>query len=714
MSFLDRFTIRQVVTAGMLGLIALALAPSINTLFSLGDIKSTIAITQERSLPFSQTITSLRLALQELDNAQLRYLHEPEAQTEREKDIEARFRRLHILVAKLRFGSEARDYQAVRAKMAGKLAEDEVVVPADVLPEQAANLGHLARRISEAETGFARLREAHREELGLMVGTGAQARPINVVASDLLVDFRLWVSGMEQVVEYNAHFDGNLDPAVSLLGKTIAVYRPENAGIARALKSAERLQERIFALARSINASEGEQKAEIFNNQGKSDFKRYETALASLIGQARQVADIAQTRVKESLGEFHKIGADVFRLTDLIEAEARRGSDAAVTTAGTTIHDTVRLTWIAVALIATLAPLFGTLIGSSILGPIGRMAKATQAVAGGQADIAVPGTTRRDELGQMGRALQIFQQNIAETQRLRAEQAEQEKRLALRKAEEMEMLAQNFERSVLGIVENVAGAAGAMQGQAASFLDSAHRTSGQATEVASTATETASNVRSVAVATEELSATVRDIAGQTAGALRLTEDATRRAHESVQIMASLDQIVAQIGEVVGVINQIASQTNLLALNATIEAARAGEAGRGFAVVASEVKALASQTSRATDDIAGKIDAVKAATSDAVRAIREINEVIPQIGEVSSIISDAMSEQDRATQDIASNVEQAARGVEDVTRVITSVARVTEQNGKAADGLLTSAETLRAQSTTLKNEVSTFLARIRAA
>ena len=713
MAFLDRFTIRQVVATGLLGLIALALAPAAKMLFSLSDIEKTIAVTQSRTVPLGATIASLRITLQELDNTQLRYLHEPDAKADREREIESGFRRLHILVAKLRFGTEAADYKAERAKFSGKLPDDDVIVPLNVMPGQSAALADLARRIGEAQAGFGRLRDAHREELALYVGSGADARLINVVAADILVDFRGWVGELEQAVLYEARFSGNIDASASLLGKTIAIYKTEHPDISRSLKTAERLQVRIFNLVRSINERTSVQKVGIYEEQAKPDIRRYETALGNLIEQARASSQTANANVKVALDAFHKVGAEVFRLTDLIETEAKAESDAAAAQSRATIRNTIEVTWVVLGLIAVLAMLFGVLIGYCVLKPIGDMARATEAVAGGQPDVQVPGATRRDQLGQMGRALQVFQQNIAETRRLRVAQADQETMQAARKAEEMETLAQNFETSVLGIVERVAGAAVAMQGQAASFLDTTQQTSGQATQVASAAMQTAANVRSVAVATDELSASVRDISERTTGALHLTEEATRRAQESVQIMVSLDHIVGQIGEVVGVISQIASQTNLLALNATIEAARAGEAGRGFAVVASEVKALASQTSRATDDIAQKINAVQLAANNATRAISDINDVIPRIGEVSMTISDAMNEQDQATQDIATNVDQAARGVEDVTEVITQMARIAGQNGEEAGSLLVSAQQLQSQSNLLKGEVSTFLARIRA-
>ena len=129
---------------------------------------------------------------------------------------------------------------------------------------------------------------------------------------------------------------------------------------------------------------------------------------------------------------------------------------------------------------------------------------------------------------------------------------------------------------------------------------------------------------------------------------------------------SLAQAAQKIGEVVRLINDIASQTNLLALNATIEAARAGEAGKGFAVVAIRGQGLATQTARATDEIAEQVTAMQRATQDCVGAIERIDGTIGRMNEISTSIAAAMEEQGAATQEIARNVEQAARGTADVS------------------------------------------------
>jgi len=184
-----------------------------------------------------------------------------------------------------------------------------------------------------------------------------------------------------------------------------------------------------------------------------------------------------------------------------------------------------------------------------------------------------------------------------------------------------------------------------------------------------------------------------------------------RTNERVHALAEAAQ---KIGDVVKLINDIASQTNLLALNATIEAARAGEAGKGFAVVASEVKSLATQTAKATEDIASQVAAIQGATGGAVVAIRGIGTTIGEVKAIATTIASAVEEQGAATQEIARNVQQAASGTAEVSNNIGGVTQAANDTGAAAGQVLSASQDLARQGEVLRGEVSQFLANIRAA
>ena len=171
----------------------------------------------------------------------------------------------------------------------------------------------------------------------------------------------------------------------------------------------------------------------------------------------------------------------------------------------------------------------------------------------------------------------------------------------------------------------------------------------------------------VATSAEEMSSSIQEISAQLQEALRVAADATNQADSTVQLMDELGSSSLEIGEIVKVITNIAEQTNLLALNATIEAARAGDAGKGFAVVAHEVKQLASQTAKATEEIADKIKGVQDRTGNAVLSIRSISEVIEQINTISTSIAGAVEEQNAAIAEIARSASEASRGTEEVSR-----------------------------------------------
>jgi len=355
----------------------------------------------------------------------------------------------------------------------------------------------------------------------------------------------------------------------------------------------------------------------------------------------------------------------------------------------------------------------GFWIGSRVAAPINALTGAMTRLAGGDISGDIPARHRHDEIGEMSGAVQVFQDNAIEMERLRREQAAAEARALAAKKATMSELADSFESSVKTVVENVSAAAVQLQTQAQTISALADDTSGKSSAVASATDQATANVQTVASAAEELSGSIAEISRQVSDASRIAGEAVAEAKETDQTIHGLAAAVQEIGNVTKLIQDIAGQTNLLALNATIEAARAGEAGRGFAVVAGEVKNLAGQTAKATDDIAQQISSVQQSTEAAVGAIRKISETILRIDEISTGIASAVEEQTAATDEIARNVQEASRGTTEVAAHIGGVTQAAEEVGTGAQSLLAAARQLSDQSAFLRQEVDGFIARIRA-
>jgi methyl-accepting chemotaxis protein len=264
------------------------------------------------------------------------------------------------------------------------------------------------------------------------------------------------------------------------------------------------------------------------------------------------------------------------------------------------------------------------------------------------------------------------------------------------------------------IITALSTASGELETTARALSDNAGNTTRLATVVANASEDASNNVQSVASATEELASSVREISTQVQESNRIALSAVKQADETDARINALSQAANRIGDVIKLITSVAEQTNLLALNATIEAARAGDAGRGFAVVAQEVKALASQTAKATDEIGIQIAGMQTATQEAVGSLKLISSTIGKISEITSAISAAIEEQGAATQEISGNIQRTADGTSHVADTIAEVSQGANQTGAASSQLLSSAKQLSDSTSSLQAEIDGFLKSIAAA
>ena len=269
-------------------------------------------------------------------------------------------------------------------------------------------------------------------------------------------------------------------------------------------------------------------------------------------------------------------------------------------------------------------------------------------------------------------------------------------------------LAHNFEDKVGGIIEAVATDSIELETSAKSLTQVASATSGNATSVAAATEQASSNVASVSSAAEELSASIANIEHLANESFKASSEAVAETKLSMDRMLDLNTAIHRINEITNLITAIAGQTNLLALNATIEAARAGEAGKGFSVVATEVKSLATETTKATEDIRAQVSEILGKSDATVQSIEKVGTVIGNVNSLSRDTAESVSQQKQAIDEIARNVDQASAGTSEISRNISSISDGALKTGSSAEEVLEAATRLSSGSRNLKDSVRSFL------
>ncbi len=363
---------------------------------------------------------------------------------------------------------------------------------------------------------------------------------------------------------------------------------------------------------------------------------------------------------------------------------------------------------------AFLAVLLALLLGRGIVNPLRAITGAMERLADNDLGTDIPGVSRKDEIADIARCVQVFKENAQRVRKLEQEQGEADARAEAEKRRALDELAASFEDSVGKVVAGLTAQVADVRARAETMATASTDSLVRADAVASSSEQSNANVKAVSEAAEELAAASQEIGGQVSRAADMARGASEQAgigNERVTVLAETSQ---RIGDVIQLIQDIAEQTNLLALNATIEAARAGDAGKGFAVVASEVKSLANQTAKATDEIRQQIEQMQEASSEAVGAIDTIARAVSELDEMNAAIAAAVEQQAATTSDIAGNSHEAATGTSQVSEEIVEVSEASRETGRSAGEVLNTCNLLETEVQSLKGEVDRFIQRIRAA
>ena len=432
---------------------------------------------------------------------------------------------------------------------------------------------------------------------------------------------------------------------------------------------------------------------------------RMGAAATTLDGDAKAMEEMNKTCAKD----LAVLSGDVVAFADQVARDSDEIQRLLVSDVRTTILNTFGFGLAGVAAVFLLA--FFT-ARSGIVRPIRGQLEVMAALAGGNLTAEVRDTDRKDEVGEIARAVEVFRESGLEVERLRRDQEAMARRNQEERRQSMNSLADQFEGSVKGIVSAVTSSSRQLQSTARQLTSNTEQTNRQCASVAAAAEQASVNVQTVASATEELSASIGEISRQVTESTRIASGAVEEANRTNGTVAGLQEAAQKIGEVVQLINNIASQTNLLALNATIEAARAGDAGKGFAVVASEVKNLANQTAKATEDIQNQVGQMQSVTGHTVEAIRSITGTITRMSEIATAIASAVEEQGAATQEISRNVQEASRGTAEVSGSIQGVVAIARDTGGGAGETLAAANSLGTAAENLSVEVDRFIGTIR--
>ncbi len=560
----------------------------------------------------------------------------------------------------------------------------------------------------------------------LLKNLAISSKIYSIVAVLLVIALAIGAIGVGAMKRYNAEAEAIINAAdrafigeemnalvYSVVSDSRGVYMSDSPAGAKKfadglLATLQEFQQRVVELEKLTPPARRGELTEL--NAKADEFIRFRAELARLsqqvgVYEARQWGDNDANRANRK------------QLNELIDAAAKEIADE-IGDHKASIEKLYTLALTAIIAVAVIGAFLGAVLAwivakFGIISPLRDIRSAMRKLADGNHDVEIPGEDRKDEVGAMAATVAVFKANAIEKKSL--DEAQRKEQLAKEaRQKKVDKLLSEFNTSAAAVVARVSSAATELSHTAEQMSGVAQRTSSQSGEVAAASTQTSQNVQSVASAAEEMAATVREIASQVSKSTDVVREAMAKVDAADHSSKELVKTSQSISAITAMIENIAEQINLLALNATIESARAGEAGKGFAVVASEVKNLASQATRATEQIRQQLDTVLKMSETVASELETVKLSVDKVNEYSSTIAAAVEEQSAATNEIVSNMQTAAMGVDQINRHVGDIRESANTTAESTHEVLDASKELSEQSEKLDSEVRSFIQNIQAA